>query len=100
MGGYSVNPVRELGLKLEQKQYKTRLLALTKPADCAAARAAEFDKMVHAVDKSYKSSYAGFTDAGIPHEMVKGYALAAAEAEKQVRRQILETLYPSGEPDW
>ena len=94
--GYSVDPVREVGLEIEQKQYNTRLLALTKPADYAAARAAEFDKLVQAVDKSYKSSYAGFTDAGMPHEMAKGYALAAAETEKQVRRQILETLFPAG----
>ena len=28
--------------------------------------------------------------------MAKGYALAAANTEKQVRRQIMETLYPTG----
>ena len=95
-GGYKVDAVRELGLELEQKQYNTRLLALTKPADYAAARAAEFDKLIKAVDHSYQSSYAGFTDAGMPHEMAKNYALAAANTEKQVRRQIMETLYPSG----
>ena len=32
----------------------------------------------------------------MPHEMAKGYALSTANTEKQVRRQILETLYPSG----
>ena len=52
--------------------------------------------MTDAVEKAYKSSYDGFTDAGMPHEMAKGCALAAANTEKQVRRQVLETLYPSG----
>ena len=65
-------------------------MALTNPKNYATARAdkivQEIDKIVQAVDKSYKSSYAGFTDAGMPREMVKGYALAAAETEKKVRR--------------
>ena len=74
----------------------TRLLALTKPAEYATARAADFDKLTDAVEKAYKSSYSGFTDVGMPYEMAKGYALAAANTEKQVRRQIMETLYPSG----
>ena len=95
-GGYAVNAVRELGLELEQRQYNTRLLALTKPAEYATARQSEFDKLTSAVEKAYTSSYDGFTDAGMPHEMAKNYALAAANAEKQVRRQVLETLYPSG----
>jgi len=95
-GKYSVDPVRELGLELEQRQYNTRLLALTKPADYAAARQIEFVKLTSAVEQAYKSSYDGFTDAGMPHEMAKNYALAAANAEKQVRRQVLETLFPSG----
>ena len=95
-GGYAVNAVRELGLELEQRQYNTRLLALTKPGEYATARQTEFQKMTDAVEKAYKSSYDGFTDAGMPHEMAKSYALAAANTEKQVRRQVLETLYPSG----
>ena len=94
--GYNVDPVRELGLELEQKQYNTRLLALTKPDAYAKERQKEFNKMVAAVTKAYSTSYKGFTDAGMPHEMAKSYALASANTAKQVRRQILETLYPSG----
>ena len=71
-GGYAVNAVRELGLELEQRQYNTRLLALTKPAEYATARQSEFDKLTSAVEKAYTSSYDGFTDAGMPHEMAKG----------------------------
>ena len=40
---YEVNAAKELGLDLESRQYATRLLALTKPADYAAARQDEFD---------------------------------------------------------
>ena len=95
-GFYEVDAARELGLDLESRQYNTRLMALTKPADYAAARQAEFDKVVKGVQKVYQNSYTGFSNAGMPHEMAKGYALAAANTEKQVRRQIMETLYPSG----
>ena len=95
-GFYEVDAARELGLDLESRQYNTRLLALTKPADYAAARQAEFDKVVEGVKKVYDRSYAGFSNAGMPHEMAKGYAVAAANTEKQVCRQIMETLYPSG----
>ena len=95
-GFYEVDAARELGLDLESRQYNTRLMALTKPADYAAARQAEFDKVVAGVKKVYQNSYTGFSNAGMPHEMAKGYALAAANTEKQVRRQIMETLFPSG----
>ena len=93
---YEVDAAKELGLSLEAHQYATRLLALTKPADYATARQDEFDKLVKGVNKVYLNSYTGFSNAGMPHEMAKGYALAAANTEKQVRRQIMETLYPSG----
>ena len=95
-GFHEVDAARELGLDLESRQYNIRLMALTKPADYAAARQAEFDKVVAGVKKVYQNSYTGFSNAGMPHEMAKGYALAAANTEKQVRRQIMETLYPSG----
>ena len=51
--------------------------------------------MVAGVKKVYQNSYEGFSNTGMPHEMAKSYALAAANTEKQVRRQIMETLYPS-----
>ena len=95
-GGYEVDAARELGLDLEARQYNTRLMALTKPVDYAAARQEEFDKMVKNVKKVYKNSYTSFSNAGMPHEMAKGYALAVANTEKQVCRQIMETLCSSG----
>jgi len=95
-GFYEVDAARELGLDLENRQYAIRLQALTSPKEYAQARQEEFDKVVAGVKKVYHNSYTGFSNAGMPHEMAKSYALAAANTEKQVRRQIMETLYPSG----
>ena len=95
-GFYEVDAARELGLDLENRQYAIRLQALTSPKEYAQARQEEFDKVVAGVKKVYHNSYTGFSNAGMPHEMAKNYALAAANAEKQVRHQVLETLYPSG----
>ena len=95
-GFYEVDVARELWLDLENRQYAIRLQALTSPKEYAQSRQEEFDKVVAGVKKAYHNSYTGFSNAGMPHEMAKGYALAAADTEKQVRRQIMETLYPSG----
>ena len=91
----AVDPIRELGLHLEQKQYNTRLQALMAPGDYARDRGIAFGIMVDEVQKSYKAAYDGFIEAGLPTNMAKQYALAAANNEKQVRRQVLETQYPT-----
>ena len=57
-------------------------MALTKPVDYAAARQAEFDKVVAGVQTVYQNSYQGFSNAGMPHEMAKGYALARSKHRK------------------
>ena len=93
--GNAVDPIRELGLRLEQKQYNTRLQALMSPGDYARERGAAFDAMIDHVSASYADAYKGFIDAGLPTNMAKQYALAAANNEKQVRRQVLETQYPT-----
>ena len=93
--GNAVDPIRELGLRLEQQQYNTRLQALMSPGDYARERGAAFDAMIGHVSTSYKDAYDGFIGAGLPTNMAKQYALAAANNEKQVRRQVLETKYPT-----
>jgi len=93
--GQTVDPIRELGLHLERKQYNTRLQALMAPDDYARDRGIAFDVMVDEVQKSYTAAYDGFIKAGLPTHMAKQYALAAANNEKQVRRQVLETQYPT-----
>ena len=48
-----VDPIRELGLDLEQKQYSTRLEALSNPAAYARKRQETFDEMVKHIRTSY-----------------------------------------------
>ena len=73
---------KELGLDLEQKQYKTRLDALSNPQAYAAKRQTTFDEMVVHIRKSYDDAFTGFINAGMPTETAKSHALAAANNEK------------------
>ena len=91
-----VDPIRELGLDLEQRQYNTRLEALSNPAAYAKKRQDAFDAMVVHIRKSYEDAFSGFLEAGMPTEVAKNAALMAANNEKLVRRQVIETQFPSG----
>ena len=91
-----VDPIRELGLDLEQRQYNTRLEAFSDPRAYAAKRQSAFDEMVVHIRKSYEDAFSGFIEAGMPTEMAKNAALAAAANEKAVRRQVIETQFPTG----
>ena len=89
-----VDPIRELGLELEQSQYKTRLEALANPKAYAAKRQTAFD--VGHIKQSYEDAFKGFIRAGMPTEAAKNAALQAANNEKLVRRQVIETQFPTG----
>ena len=91
-----VDPIRELGLDLEQRQYSTRLEALSNPAAYAKKRQDAFDAMVVHIRKSYEDAFSGFLEAGMPTEAAKTAALQAANNEKLVRRQVIETQFPTG----
>ena len=91
-----VDPIRELGLDLEQKQYQTRLDALSNPVAYAKKRQDAFDKMVGHIRTSYQDAFTGFLTAGMPTEAAKNAALQAANNEKLVRRQVIETQFPTG----
>ena len=91
-----VDPIRELGLDLEQKQYKTRLEALSNPVGYARKRQTAFDEMVGHIRTSYQDAFTGFLKAGMPTEAAKSAALTAANNEKMVRRQVIETQFPTG----
>jgi hypothetical protein len=90
-----VDPIRELGMDLEQKQYKTRLEALTDPKAYAAKRETAFDDMIVQVRKSYDDAYKGFLGAGMGTDMAKQFALQAANNEKLTRRQVIESMFPT-----
>ena len=94
-GAGVVDPLAELGITLEEKQYTTRLQALTDPAAYATARALAFTGMKTAVTASYTNAFAEFVKAGYPSDQAKGSALAAAEQTRRVQRMIVEQQFPS-----
>ena len=91
-----VDPIRELGLSLEQSQYKTRLQALSNPVEYARKRQDAFDEMVGHIRTSYQDAFTGFLKAGMPTDAAKNAALMVANNEKLVRRQVIETQFPTG----
>ena len=91
-----VDPIRELGLDLEQKQYQTRLDALSNPVAYARKRQTAFDEMVGHIRTSYQDAFTGFLKAGMPTDMAKNTALQAANNEKLVCRQVIESQFPTG----
>ncbi len=52
-----VDPIRELGLELEQSQYNTRLEALSNPKAYAAKRQSAFNEMVGHIKQSYEDAF-------------------------------------------
>ena len=90
-----IDPIRELGMDLEQKQYKTRLEALTDPKAYATKRETAYDEMIAHVRKSYDDAYKGFLAAGMGTDMAKQFALQAANNEKLTRRQVIEVQFPT-----
>ena len=52
--------------------------------------------MVVHIRKSYEDAFSGFLEAGMPTEVAENAALMAANNEKLVRRQVIETQFPSG----
>ena len=94
-GAGVVDPLAELGITLEEKQYASRLEALTTPGTYATNRAAAFTTMKTAVTATYNSTYASFLAAGYPTAQAKMSALAAAENTRRVERMIVEQNFPS-----
>ena len=91
-----IDPLRDLGFELEKKQFTNRHLAVTDPGAYKTARDAQFLKMENAVKKAFNDSLKGFFDAGLPRHLAEQYALNAASNERAVQRQLMETLFPSG----
>ena len=89
------DPLAELGITLEEKQYASRLEALTTPGTYATKRETAFTEMKKVVTFSYDTAFKEFMKAGYPSESAKGSALAAAEQTRRVQRLIIEQQYPS-----
>ena len=94
-GGGAYDPLAELGITLEEKQYASRFEALTDPSEYAKKRVIAFTGMKVAVTASYDNALKEFVKAGYPSDQAKGSALAAAEQTRRVQRLIIEQQFPS-----
>ena len=87
---------RELGITQADRQYATRLMALTDPAKYYATRKAAFDAMSGEVELAYQKSFADYTGSGLSNEEAKKYALKAAGAIRDAKMDVIEMNFPSG----
>ena len=87
---------RELGITQADKQYATRLMALTDPGAYYTARKAAFDLMSEEVELAYQKSFADYAGSGLSNEEAKKYALKAAGAIRDAKMDVIELNYPSG----
>ena len=91
----SLDPVRELGLDLEEVQRSARLLALTNPGEYEKQRKTDWDLMKTSVKDTYDHSMKMFLKSGLPTEHAKALALQTANTVKGFSRQALELKFPS-----
>ena len=87
---------RELGITQADKQYATRLLALTDPAAYYNARKAAFDEMSSEVELAYQKSFADYAGSGLSNEEAKKHALKAAGTIRDAKMDVIEMNYPTG----
>ena len=76
---------RELGIVQADKQYATRLMALTDPAKYYGERKKAFDAMSGEVELAFQKSFAEYTGAGLSNEDAKAHALKAAGTIRDVK---------------
>ena len=94
--GLVVDASTQLGLRFQQKQYEQRRKALIQPADYANERAEAYNALTKSVNDSYSAAAKKYTEAGMPPEMAKQFALQAARNESAIQQQIFELQFPSG----
>jgi hypothetical protein len=90
------NIKRELGIELQQKQYETRLLALTDPKAYSDERKLMVDQMTAELGLVYQQAFAEYSGSGLPFEVAKQYALKSAAAKRDEKMQLIELNFPSG----
>ena len=76
---------RELGITQADKQYATRLLALTDPGAYYTERKKAFDLMSEEVELAYQKSFADYAGSGLSNEDAKAHALKAAGIVRALR---------------
>ena len=90
-----IDPNRDLGFDLMQRQFAMRTKAVLKPADYQTDRDRAFDAVKREVGKKFNESFTNFIGAGVPRQMAEQYALNAAADEKRHLAQLFELQFPS-----
>ena len=94
---FGLNDVkRELGIVQADKQYATRLMALTDPNAYYAERKKAFDFMSEEVEIAYQKSFADYVGSGLSNEEAKKHALKAAGTIRDTKMDIIEMNFPTG----
>ena len=86
----------DLGGTYEQKSFDRKVQALTKPADYAADRKTELDKIKAASEAAFKTSYEGFLTAGLSPDQAKAAAYQSARAEYQNQMRVFQLMFGQG----
>ena len=87
---------RELGITQADKQYATRLLALTDPGAYYTERKKAFDLMSEEVEIAYQKSFADYAGSGLSNEDSKKHALKAAGTIRDAKMDVIEMNFPTG----
>lgn len=95
-GNMDIDIVRELGLTQEKLIFDQRTKALTKPGVYTDERNVQFAKMTAAVRKSYESTLKDLQMSGISALKAQQLAFNASAMTREVQKEILETMFPSG----
>ena len=86
---------RELGITQADKQYATRLMALTDPNAYYVERKKAFDLMSEEVELAYQKSFADYAGSGLSNEEAKAHALKAAGTIRDAKMDVIEMNFPT-----
>lgn len=85
---------RELGIARQEKQFETRIQAITDPGQYKTDRATAIDAAKDAIATAFEKAHQQYVAAGFSHKEASDLALAAAENEKKVQFHILNLRFP------
>ena len=90
-----IDPNRDLGFELMERQFAQRTRAVLDPKNYGADRTKAFTAVKNKVASKFDDSLTAFLDAGVPRQMAEQYALNAAADEKRHMAQWFELNFPS-----
>ena len=90
-----IDPNRDLGFDLMQRQFAQRTKAVLDPSAYGRERSTAFDSVKVNVAAKFNDSLKDFLASGVPRQMAEQYALNAAADEKRHQAQLFELNFPS-----